>query len=108
MLTGTTLSVLGLAVVLLVLTRFRCAHVDDDGRSLLLWTYAEGHAKGECLECGRLTTGWETSAPRPARQVHAQAASVEEIAASRARRHARERTAARMRRSSHSHERTRR
>jgi hypothetical protein len=35
-----------------------CKHVDEDGRSMLIWERQPGEVYGRCTDCGRRTAGW--------------------------------------------------
>jgi hypothetical protein len=50
-----------LAAVIVRLAMPTCAHVDEDGRSLLTWECEPGRVFGRCAECGRVTSGWSVS-----------------------------------------------
>lgn len=94
-----TLSLITLALVaaVLVLARNRCQHIDEQGRSLLQWTWHDGRTRGWCPDCQRWTAGWATAKPQFARFAHARKATDLEVQRSRWRRIARARTAKRMR-----------
>lgn len=78
-----------------------CKHVDEDGRSLLMWEtdHAKGRVRGRCQHCFRRTRGWTTTfgltpaGPGP----RARKATAEEIHTLQWRQTARRRTANRMR-----------
>lgn len=46
------------AIAVWLLTRSGCRHVDEDGRSVLVWTHRGGRLCGWCPQCFRVTRGW--------------------------------------------------
>lgn len=62
------LTVALLAIGLWLATRLGgCAHVDEHGRSVLVWTVRAGRVCGWCPHCFRLTRGWSLTNGDPTR-----------------------------------------
>ncbi len=86
------------AVVLFLLRLNRCRHVDDDGRSLLIWRKVDTGIRGWCPDCERETCGWSVDVREPIGTMpKARKATVAEMQRSRWAIAARRRTANRMR-----------
>ncbi len=75
----------------------RCRHLDEDGRSMLVWTHRDGRLRGWCPHCERVTRGWDVPGAGP-RPTLARVATPEEIAQLQAARRAGRRGPRRVRR----------
>ena len=85
-------------VVLYLLRLNRCRHVDDDGRSILMWRKHDDGIKGYCPDCWRETSGWSVDVREPIGTMpKARKATAQEMQRSRWAIAAKRRTAHRMR-----------